>query len=76
MYSMKVKPSDENKVVIDRRMSSNNAVDLIPVAIEICKAEYNMVNPIALYMGCCVWRIFDPANPHRYAKVYISTDCN
>ncbi len=76
MYSMKVEPQDESKRVINRSMSSNKAIELIPTAIEICKAEYNMVNPTALYMGNNVWRIFDIDNSHGYAKVSIIKAAN
>jgi len=76
MYSFKVKTQDETQPVIDRSMSSNNAIELKPVLIEICKTEFNMVNPVALYMGDNVYRIFDINNPHRYAKVSIIKDAN
>lgn len=76
MYSIKVEPPDESKPVIDRSMSSNNAIETIPVVIEICKAEFSMVNPVALYMGDDVYRIFDIENPSVYAQVSIIRDYN
>ena len=76
MYSFKVEPPDAHKPVIDRSMSSNNAIELKPVLIAICKAEFAMVNPVALYMGDNVYRIFDINDPHRYAKVSIIKDAN
>lgn len=76
MYSLVVEPQDEHKPVIDRSMSSNAALETIPIVIEICKAEFNMVNPVALYMGDDVYRIFDIDNPSIYAKVSIIKDAN
>lgn len=76
MYSIKVEPSDESKPVVDRCMSSNAAIETIPIVIEICRAEFNMNNPVALYMGDNVYRIFDIENPSVYAQVSIIKDCN
>ena len=76
MYAINVDSLDESKPVIDRSLSSNNVAEIIPVVIEICKAEYNMVNPVALYMGHNVYRIFDIDNPHGYAKVSIIKNAN
>jgi len=71
MYSVRVERPHVGNVVIDRRMSSNTCKELMPTVIEICKAEYAMVNPSALYMGNNVWRVFDIHNPWLYAKVTI-----
>jgi len=71
MYSIKVEVPDENNPVIDRSMSSNKVSELIPTAIELCKAKFAMVNPIALYMGHNVWRIFDVDKPRDYVKLSI-----
>ena len=76
MYSIKVETPNESKQVIDRSMSSNAAIELIPVMVSICKAEFNMVNPVALYMGDNVYRIFDINNPSVYAKVSIVKEAN
>ena len=76
MYLMRVEPRDESKRLINRRMFSNKARELIPTAIEICKVEYNMVNPVALYIGHDVWRIFDIDNPYDYARVIIVKNAN
>lgn len=76
MYSIKVESQDVHRPAIDRSMSSNAAIELIPVMVEICKAEFNMVNPVALYMGDNVYRIFDIDNPSIYAKVSIVKDAN
>ena len=76
MYSIKVEPQDESQRVINRSMSSNNVIELIPTVIEICKAEYAMVNPVALYMRDNIYRIFDIDTPWLYAKVTITKDGN
>lgn len=76
MYAIKIEPPDERSPVIERSMSSNKDVELIPTAIEICKAEFAMVNPVALYMGHGVYRVFDIDNPYSYAEVCIYEDAN
>jgi len=76
MYSIKVEPPNAYLKVIDRSMSSNAAVETIPIIIEICRAEFNMVIPVALYMGDNVYRIFDIENPSVYVKVSIVKDAN
>jgi len=76
MYSITVEPSDEHKPVINRSLSSNNAIELLPVIVEICRSEFVMVNPVALWMGDNVYRIFDIDNPSEYAEVSIIKDCN
>ena len=76
MYSIKVEPSDDMERVIDRSMSSNTALELIPVIVEICKAEFNMVEPVALDMGDNVYRVFDILNPSVYARISIIKDAN
>lgn len=76
MYSIKVEPPNEHIPVIDRSMSSNSALDLIPVFVEICRTEFNMANPVALYMGHNVYRIFDIENPFVYAQVSLIRDAN
>ena len=76
MYSIKVEPSDDMERVIDRSMSSNSAIELIPVIVEICKAEFNMVEPVALDMGDNVYRVFDILNPSVYARISIIKDAN
>ena len=74
MYSIKVEPHDGSKRVITRRMSSNNAMELIPTVVEICKAVYGMVDPVALHIRDNVYRVFDIDVPHLYAKVTITKD--
>jgi len=76
MYSINLKPSDEAFPVIDRSMSSNTALEIVPVIVEICRAEFNMVNPIALLIEDDVYRVFDLDNPSIYAKVSIIKDAN
>lgn len=76
MYSIKVESPDGSKPVIDRSLSSNAAIETIPIVVEICKAEFNMANPVALYMGDDVYRIFDIDNPTIYAQVSIIRDYN
>jgi len=76
MYAVTLESSDEKPIVINRSMVSNNAVEILPVVVQICRAEFQMVNPISLYMGHGVYRIFDIDNPHVYAKVSIIRDCN
>lgn len=76
MYSFKVEPSDDSKPVIDRSMSSNTAIEMLPVITEICRAEFDMHNPVSLYMGNNEYRIFDLDNPSVYAKVSVIKDAN
>lgn len=76
MYSIKVESPDESKPVIDRSMSSNNVMETIPIIVEICKAEFDMPNPVALYMGNNVYRIFDVKNPSVYVQVSIIRNAN
>lgn len=76
MYSIKVEPPDEHFPVIDRCMSSNTAVETIPIVVEICRAELSMANPVAVYMGDNVYHIFDIENPLIYAKVSIIKNAN
>ena len=71
MYSFKVEPSDVRKPVIERTMSSNKAIELIPVLIQIAKHEYKFVNPVAVYMGKGKFLIADLSNPNLYAIVDI-----
>lgn len=76
MYSIKVELLDETHSVIERCMSSNNAVELLPVLLEICRAKYKMVNPVALYMGDNVYRIIDIGKPYYSAMVHIVKHTN
>jgi hypothetical protein len=76
MYSINVESSDESKPVIDRSMSSNSPIELLPVIIEICRSEFSMINPVAMYMGDNVYRIFDVNNPSVYAQVSIIKNAN
>jgi len=76
MYSIKVEPPDDTQPVIDRSMSSNAAIELIPVIVKICMAELDMKDPVALYMGNNVYHIFDIDNPLVYAKVSVIKDAN
>jgi len=76
MYSIKVQPMGESEPVIDRSLSSNNAIETIPIVVEICRAEINMTNPVALYMGDNVYRIFDLDFPCSYVKVSIIKNAN
>ena len=76
MYAINIKALDENEPVIDRSMSSNNVSELIPVVIQICKARFAMRDPVALYMGHNVYRIFDIDNPREYAKISIIKNAN
>ncbi|GAI71015.1 unnamed protein product [marine sediment metagenome] len=76
MYAIKVEPPDDVKPVIDRSMSSNTALEIIPVLVEICRLEFSMANPVALHMGNNIYRIFDINNPSVYAQVSIIKDAN
>jgi len=76
MYSIKVESSDEAKSVIERVMSSNDGLEMLPVVIELCKSKYNMVFPVVLYMGNGTYRIFDIHNPSKYAEVSIDKNAN
>ena len=69
MYSIKVEPPDDSKPVIKRKMVADAAIELIPVIVDICKAEYNYINPVAIYMGECKYHIFDLSNPSLHATV-------
>jgi len=75
MYAIKVESPDKHVPVMHRVMSSNNVPELLPVFVEVCRSKFNMVYPVALYMGHNVYRIFDIANPAAYVKVSIVTDC-
>lgn len=76
MYSIRVEPLDKRSLVIDRRMSSNTALEMIPTVMEICRRKFGMVAPVALPMGNDVYRIFDIDTPYLYAKVTITKDAN
>ena len=76
MYSIKVQPPDESSPVIDRSLSSNNIIEILPVVIQICRAKFHMVNPKAFRMGNNVYHIFDLHRPSVYAKVSIIKDMN
>ncbi|MBA7524141.1 hypothetical protein ES705_16278 [subsurface metagenome] len=76
MYSIKVEPSNRAKSVIERVMSSNDGLELLPVVIELCKSKYNMIFPVVLYMGNGIYRIFDIHNPAVYAEVSIDKESN
>lgn len=76
MYSINFVSSDIDKPVIDRSMSSNSALELLPVITEICRSEFSMPNPVVLSMGHNVYRIFDLDNPSVYALVSIIKDAN
>ncbi len=74
MYSIKIESPDGRIPPIERSMSSNNVVEILPVIVELCKAEFNMLDPTALNMGNNVWRVFDIAQAWFYAKVTITED--
>lgn len=76
MYSLYVQPPDEGSPVIDRSISSNNVPELIPLLIEICKAEFNMNEPVAVCMSSNIYHIFDIMNPLVYAKVSVIKNAN
>jgi len=76
MYSIKVQPPNASYPAIDRSMSSNNVPELIPVLVSICKAELDVKEPIAVYMGDNIYHIFDIDNPLVYAKVSVIKDAN
>ena len=71
MYSIKVEPPDKSKPVIRRSMSSNKAVELIPVLIQIAKDTYKFIKPVPIYMGSGKFVIVDSSNPNLYAVVDI-----
>jgi len=76
MYSLIVQPPDENKPVIDRSLSSNKAIELLPLMVEICRAEFAMENPVAIYVGDNIYHVFDLNNPHVYAKISVLNNQN
>ena len=76
MYSINVESQDAHRPVINRCMSANKAIEMLPIVIEICRAEFDIVNPVALYMGDGVYRVFDIENPSEYAEITIIKDCN
>lgn len=76
MYTYRLESMDESQRVIDRSMSSNSAIEMIPIIVDICKQEFTMKKPVALSMGEGVWRIFDLENPSIYAQVSIIKDAN
>jgi len=69
MYSINVEPPDAHSPVIKRTMVADAAIQLIPVIIEICKTEYNYINPVAVYLGNGKYHIFDLDNPSVHATV-------
>lgn len=72
MYSIKVEPPDGNNRRIHRTACSNNALELAPVIIQICKDEYHFVNPVLIYTGDGRYRVFDYGNPSIVADVTIT----
>lgn len=76
MYSIIVEPPNKCKPVIDRSMSSNNAIELLPVLQEICRSELAMKDPVSIYMGDNQYRIFDLDNPSFYALVTVIKNAN
>jgi len=76
MYSIKVQPPNVSYPVIDRSMSSNSEIELIPVLVEICRSTFDMSNPVAVSMGSNVYHIFSLDNPLVYAKVSVIKDVN
>jgi len=52
-------------------MSSNKAIELIPVLIQIAKDTYKFVKPVAVYMGNGKYIIVDTSNPNLHAIVDI-----
>ena len=74
MYSFKVEPQHTRQPAIRRSMVSDNAIELIPVIIEICRTEFSFVNPVALYMGDGKYRLFDLDNPIKCATVQLYDD--
>ena len=71
MYSLNVEPSEPHFPRITRRMSTDKAIELLPVVVEICRVELNFINPVALSVGGGVYRIFDLENPEVYADITI-----
>ncbi len=71
MYAITIVPPCGVGEVIERRMSSNNRIELIPVLKGMCVVEYGMVDPLALPLGGGVYRIFEQAKPWMYAQVTI-----
>lgn len=71
MYSINVEPPEAHFPVIKREMVADAAIQLIPVIVEICKAEFKFINPVAMYMGNGKYQIFDLCNPVRQAVVTI-----
>lgn len=73
MYSLNVVPPDESKPVIRRKMSANDPIELLPVVVGICKAEYGWANPVAIYTGGNIYHVFDMLDPAIYATVELTT---
>ena len=71
MYSIKVEPPDDSKPVVNRKMVADAAIQLLPVIVDICKAEYKFINPVAVYLGDGKYYIFDLCNPAIHATVTI-----
>ena len=76
MYSIKVESPDEHYPVIKRSLVADAAIQLIPIIVEISRAEFNFINPVAVYMGNGMYHIFDLCNPDRQAIVTNIKDGN
>jgi len=76
MYSINIQSSNDCKPVFNRSLSSNTAIETLPIIVEICRSEFNMANPVALFMGDNVYRIFDLNNPSVYAMVSVIRNAN
>ena len=76
MYSLNIEPEHTRQPAIKRKLSTNHEIEMIPTIIEMCRAEYNMVEPVAIYMGSHTYRVFDIFNPYDYVKVTFIKDAN
>ena len=76
MYSINIEPQHTRQPPIRRKLSTNLPIELIPVIVEMCRSEYKMVIPVALYMGNNSYRIFDICKPSVYVNVHFIKDAN
>ena len=71
MYTITVGTPGGDGPLIERQLSSDTEREIIPVLKEICVTEFDMITPIALYMGDHVYRIFELARPWCYSVATI-----
>jgi len=76
MYSLNIEPQHTSQPVIKRRLSTNHAIELLPVVVEMCRSQFNMIEPVAISMGGDVFRVFDIYNPDVYVNVHFIEDAN